>query len=391
LVYRRKREDHPIMATIQRDTLFDAKMCTGCFKMCRFVCPTAVATKNESITPYGRSTAYHLASIKKSPYSPKAVESLYQCATCGLCKTWCKPEVDVASIVEIARKEIIQKGLAPQTVTKLNEITQTNFNPYGEPSSKRISKIQLWNVKKGEKAETLYFVGCTTAYRHPEIANAIIHTMEQMGEDLTVLGGSEQCCGSPLIRLGLEEQAKKLLAHNSEAINDLNCSTIVTGCPGCHRTLKEDYPRLGFKLDAKVMHFTEFVDSIDKSLPRVKLDKKVTYHDPCHLGRHSNIYNQPRNILNHVQGLKLVEMDWNQKNSNCCGSGGGLRTTYPSIADTLGLKRLQEAHETGAEVLTTACPFCKDQLTEIQGKSQPNERKLPVFDIAEIVAEAISK
>nr|MDO8099373.1 (Fe-S)-binding protein [Candidatus Njordarchaeota archaeon] len=379
------------MATIQRDTLFDAKMCVGCFIKCRLVCPTAIVTKNESITPYGRSTAYYLVSIKKAQYSPKAVESLYQCATCGLCKTWCKPEVDVANIVEIARKEIIQEGLAPRTVTKLNEVTQTNFNPYGEPSNKRNSKIQLRSTKKDEKSETLYFVGCTTAYRHPEIANAIINSMKQMGEDLTFLGDLEHCCGSPLIRLGLEEQAKKLLAHNSEAINNLDCSTILTGCPGCYRTLKEDYPRLGFKLDAKIMHFTEFVDSMNKSIPRLELDKKVTYHDPCHLGRHSNIYTQPRNMLNRVQGLKLVEMDWNQKNSNCCGSGGGLRTTYPSIADTIGFKRLQEAYETGAEVLATACPFCKDQLSEIQGKNQRNERKLPILDIAEIVAGTLMK
>jgi len=373
------------LATVQRDSLFDAKMCTGCYKMCRFVCPTGIATKNESITPYGRSSAYYLTSIKKMAYSPKAVEAIYQCATCGLCKTWCKPEVDVANIMETARKEIVHQGLAPQSVTQMNEITQRNFNPFGEPSNRRFSKIKLGTQKSVRKAETLYFVGCTTAYRHPEIANAIVTLLKTMNEDYTVMTDSEQCCGSPLIRLGLEDSAKKLLTHNAEVINNLGCGAIVTGCPGCHRTLKEDYPRLGFKLDANVMHLTEYLDSIDKSLPDVAFAKKVTYHDSCHLGRHSNVYDQPRNILQHVKELKLVEMDWNKKNSNCCGSGGGLRSSFPNIAESVGSRRLEEARATGADFIATACPFCKDQLTEVQNKSMQKNRKLPVADIAEII------
>jgi heterodisulfide reductase subunit D len=354
--------------------------------MCRFICPTAIVTKNESITPYGRSTAYHLASINKAPYSARSIESLYQCATCGLCKTWCIPEVDVADIVELARKELTRRGLAPQTVTRLNEVTQANYNPYGEPANKRFSKIRLGYKEKNKRTETMYFVGCTTSYRRPEIANAIISTMKLVGEGLLVLGDQEYCCGSPLIRLGLEEPAKRLLAHNTEAINNMNCSTIITGCPGCYRTLKEDYPRLGFRLDAKVMHFTEFLDSMNKSTPQVQLGRKVTYHDPCHLGRRSNIYSQPRNILNKVRELKLVEMEWNQKNSNCCGSGGGLRTTYPAVAEVIGLKRLREAHETGAELVATACPFCKDQMIEVQDRGVQEKGRLPIVDIAEIMA-----
>lgn len=232
----------------------------------------------------------------------------------------------------------------------------------------------------------MYFVGCTTAYRHPEIANAITTIFKTMNENYTVMADSEKCCGSPLIRLGLEDSAKRLLTHNAESINKLGCNTIVTGCPGCHRTLKEDYPRLGFKLDAKVMHLTEYLDSSGRTLPEVTHAGKVTYHDPCHLGRHSNIYDQPRNILQQVKELKLVEMDWNKKNSNCCGSGGGLRTSYPNIAESVGLRRLEEARATSADSISTACPFCKDQMIEVQNRSVQGERKLPVLDIAEIIS-----
>ncbi|WXG44843.1 MAG: (Fe-S)-binding protein [Promethearchaeati archaeon SRVP18_Atabeyarchaeia-1] len=379
------------MATLQRDIPFDAKMCTGCFKMCRFVCPTAIATKNESITPYGRSSAYHLASINKIKYSPKAVESIYQCATCGLCKTWCKPEVDVANIVERARKDIVGEGLAPKNITRLLEITQKNSNPYGEPNSKRFSKIRNGANKKDGKSEILYFVGCTTAYRHPEIADAIMKVLTIMGEDFTVLADSEKCCGSPLIRLGLEDASKELLAHNSEAINNLNCKMVVTGCPGCHRTLKEDYPRLGYKLDAEVMHFTEYLDSSGKGTPKVELSKRLTYHDPCHLGRHSNIIDQPRNIIQQIKGVRLIEMEWNRKNSNCCGSGGGLRVSYPSIAEKLGTRRLDEAYATGAEMIATACPFCKDHLIEVQNARMEDPRRITVVDLAEILTGATPK
>ncbi len=379
------------MATVQRDMFFDAKMCTGCFKMCRFVCPTGIATKNESITPYGRSSAVHLVSINKIAYSSKAVEAMYQCATCGLCKTWCKPEVDVANIVEKARKEIVQEGLAPQSVIEVNEITQKHLNPYGEPNVNRFSKLKIGGNTKKRKSEILYFVGCTTAYKHPEIANSIIDIMKLTDADFTLLADSEQCCGSPLIRLGFEDEAKKLIAHNSKAINDLECKLVVTGCPGCHRTLKEDYPRLGFTLDAEVMHLTEYLDSTSKDISGQEFAKKVTYHDPCHLGRHSNIYDQPRNILQQVKGIKLVEMDWNKKNSNCCGSGGGLRVAYPNIAETAGLKRLNEAYATGAELITSSCPFCKDQMADVQSRMVQENRRLPILDVAEILASTIIK
>jgi heterodisulfide reductase subunit D len=357
--------------------------------MCRFVCPTAIATKNESITPYGRSSAYHLTSINKASYSPKAVEAIYQCATCGLCKTWCKPEVDVANIVEKARKDIVRKGLAPANVSRLVEITQKNLNPYGEPNSKRFSKINLGTTRKNGRSEILYFVGCTTAYRHPEIADAIIKVLTLMGEDFSVMADVEQCCGSPLIRLGLEDSSKQLLASNSKAINDLESKIVVTGCPGCYRTLKEDYPRLGYKLDAEVMHFTEYLDSAGKGIPRAELPKRVTYHDPCHLARHSNIIDQPRNILQQVKGIRYIEMDWNKKNSKCCGSGGGLRLSYPNTAESVGIRRFEEAYATGAGLIATACPFCKDQLISVQDRCVEEKRKRPIIDLAEILARNV--
>jgi heterodisulfide reductase subunit D len=327
----------------------------------------------------------------KISYSPKAVEAIYQCATCGLCKTWCKPEVDVADIVEKSRRDIVQKGLAPKNVSRLIEITQKNSNPYGEPNSKRFSKIRLGATKKNGKSEILYFIGCTTAYKHPEIADAIIRVLTLSGEDFSVMADSEKCCGSPLIRLGLEDASKQLLASNSEAINSLDSKLVVTGCPGCYRTLKEDYPRLGYKLDAEVMHFTEYLDSTGKGTPRIELARRITYHDPCHLARHGNIIDQPRNILQQIKGIRFIEMDWNKKNSNCCGSGGGLRISYPKIAEAVGIRRLNEAYATGAELIATACPFCKDHMIELQNTRVQEDKNLPVVDLAEILAGAVPK
>jgi heterodisulfide reductase subunit D len=212
-----------------------------------------------------------------------------------------------------------------------------------------------------------------------------------MDRNFAVMANSEQCCGSPLIRLGLEDEAKKLIAHNSEAINDLECKIVLTGCPGCHRTLKEDYPRLGCKLDAEVMHLTEYLDSTTKDISGKEFAKRITYHDPCHLGRHSNIYDQPRNVLQQIKGLKLVEMDCNKKNSNCCGSGGGLRVAYPHIAEAVGLKRLNEAYSTGADLIATSCPFCKDQMIDVQNKRIQENRRLPVSDLSELLASTMTK
>jgi len=166
-------------------------------------------------------------------------------------------------------------------------------------------------------------------------------------------------------------------------------SVIVTSCAGCYKTIRQDYPKVG-KVSARVVHITQFVNELIES-GKLKLEKRVdgvvTFHDPCHLGRHNLLYDEPRKILQSIPGLKLVEMERNRAEARCCGAGGGVKTAFPDLAQKISLLRVEDAERTGAEILTTSCPFCYQSLkTSIDAKGS----KLKMMDLMELVRQSCS-
>jgi len=244
------------------------------------------------------------------------------------------------------------------------------------------------SLKLPKKAPVLYFVGCTSAYRLSEIAQATLKILRKAKVDFTILN-DEICCGSVFFRTGIIDLAKELATSNAENIRETGAETVITSCPGCYRMFKLDYPKLLGSIDFKVLHTVEFLLSlIESSDFKLKAGRKlrVSYHDPCHLGRHCGIYEEPRKILERIPNLELVEMEWVKDKSFCCGAGAGLKALAGDLAMSVARKRLDDAIGRGAEVMVSACPFCKHNLLDSARKYNLN---IEVKDIAEVVAERI--
>ena len=195
----------------------------------------------------------------------------------------------------------------------------------------------------------LYFRGCTAREKQTDIAKATERLLEIAGVDFHTLD-DEKCCGSVLLRTGFTDEAAEQIKKNTEILKD---EKIITSCAGCYKTLKDDYEGLD------VIHISQLLDELIKEgkLKLSKSDLEVTYHDSCHLGRHSNVFDEPRNVIKSV--ANLVEMENNHENSLCCGAGGGVKSAYPEIASQMAQSRIAQAKETGCKTLVTPCPFCK--------------------------------
>lgn len=362
----------------------EIRFCASCAKMCRHVCTSGTITKSESATPYGRCLlAYYIENGQIEP-TEEILDIMYQCTTCGLCQANCLLEYDIPRVVEKLRTDLVERGFANENAARLAKNVEKEHNPYGEPYSERFLKVKA-TKKEGEKEipEVVYFVGCTSAYRSPEIAEAVLKILDKAKINYMILD-DEWCCGSPILRMGYRKQAEEVMKHNQRAINSLKSKTIIASCAGCYKTLKQDYPEQGFPLNAEILHASEYIQKlVDEK--KIKIDKKfekiVTYHDPCHLGRHSQIYDTPRKLLQQIPGVKLVEMEFNRENAHCCGSGGGMEATYHEIANASGSRRIEEAKETGAEIIATTCPFCKKQLMKVSSNG------IEVCDVTELLAQ----
>ena len=214
----------------------------------------------------------------------------------------------------------------------------------------------------------LYFRGCTAREKQTGIQDATEKLLNLAGVDYHVLE-DEKCCGSVLLRTGFVNEAQKQIEENSEVLKD---EKIITSCAGCYKTLKEDYEGLD------VVHISQLLDQLigEGRINITKADLNVTYHDSCHLGRHCNVFDEPRNVIGSV--ANIVEMENSHDDSLCCGAGGGVKSAYPEIAGQMAKSRIAQAKETGCETLVTACPFCKLNL---------ENDELEVMDLTEFLVK----
>lgn len=327
------------------------------------------------------------------------VDWAYTCTTCKNCQETCTATAEgirLPEMTEALRTDLVTNGFEMPKHAAIEESIVNLGNPYQESEDRR--KAVFGNREWPEKADVVYFVGCTATFRESEIAKATAEVLEKAGVSYTVLP-DEQCCGSVLLRLGRVKAFDALTEKNIESVEKTGAKTVVTSCAGCFRTWKIDLPNKGHTYGFEVLHITEFLDRLtqDKKIA-FKSSKpiKVTYHDPCHLGRHAEVYEAPRRVINSVENVQLVEMETNKRYAHCCGSGGGVKSSYGEVADKIAADRIREAERTGASVLITACPFCHKGLVDganyIHSKMQvvdlPNFL-LPLSTKAKVVAKTV--
>jgi len=334
------------------------------------------------------------------------LDVVYACTLCGSCSVNCKDHSglgyraeDTVKIMEDLRAYLVEIGWGPLPAhTRYGESVRLNHNPYHEPPQNRTA----WANGSGypRKAKTIYFVGCTASYRQQAIARATVKILEKLGMEFGLLGEEEWCCGSPLLRTGQRKLAEEMARHNVDVLRDAGAERVITSCAGCYKTLKLDYPNMfGIKPDFEILTTAELLNSLlqeGKIRFSNPLPLHVTYHDPCHSGRHVSIYlselekekvfEPPRNVLKALPQLKFTEMPRNRELSWCCGAGGGVKSAYPEWAIWTATERLKEAQETGAQAIVSTCPFCRRNLSDAVEASQ---LPLKVYDLTELVAQAL--
>lgn len=325
-------------------------------------------------------------------------EELWDCTTCKTCTLRCPRGLKPMDLIIGMRGTMVEEGHIPKTLIEAMENAYKHGNPWGKPKNKRTEwlkslpeDIKIKDFSQGDRAELLYFVGCTAASdpRIQEIAKSMVFIFQQTGIDFAILGNEEQCCGNEIRRMGEAGLFEELMDGNVQRFESYGIDHILTACPHGFNVFKNEYPQGKFE----VLHATQILakrlEEGKLSLTR-EIKKVVTYHDPCFLGKQNNIFDEPRTLLTAIPGLTFKEMDRSREKSLCCEGGGG-KMWAESSSDTgqrLSEIRVQDAVELGAEILATACPLCVLTLEDAV-KTSGHEEKIRVMDVMELLAEAI--
>jgi Fe-S oxidoreductase len=394
-----------------------ADACARCNR-CELACPSYQAGEGMSPREYLKSLRRYAwlkyRPLNRLPFLARAAERAlkdqallqpelaFLCTTCGACQKVCPTGANPYKVIRQVRIGVIESGTAvPAAVNQALTSLGKYQNPWGSPKKKRaawLKGLDLARLDKGDDAQRLLFAGCTTSLdaRAQSMARAMALILEAAGLEAGALGKDEPCCGDLARRMGEAGLFEMLAEDTSALLADLEIDEVVTMSPHCAYTMLRDYPRLSFPdLDEpptfQVQHYSELLDQLiagGKLTPKA-LDMRVTYHDPCYLGRHRGQYEAPRRVIAAL-GLELEEMASHHADSLCCGAGGG-RMWHAEIegADThISALRVAQAAATNAEILVTACPLCLIMLTDAV-KTAGLEERLRVMDLAELTALAL--
>jgi len=362
---------------------------------CRAQCPTWGQIGWESGSPRGRMQLIKMLLEHRGEPNEYVMSRLYECALCGYCLWRCPPGVKTTEAITAARAYLTERGLVPPGAEVAVRNVRESHSIYDLPAEARTDWIGYMGleglVRNARSAQVVYFPGCVSSMsgRAMSIASASSQILSALGLDWSLLGEDEWCCGNPLLLSGQVATAKEVAARNLRTLHAKGAKMLVTSCPGCARTFAQEYPRLAGETGLRVMHITELLEK-ELASGRLKLGKPleatVVYHDPCDLGRHLGLYEQPRAVLRSVPGSGLMEFQRNRATASCCGGGGMLKATYPEVALALAAKKLQEAQLIGADAIVSACPACKLNITDAIAASDSPIRML---DVTEVVAKAM--
>ncbi|MFC1892920.1 heterodisulfide reductase-related iron-sulfur binding cluster, partial [Chloroflexota bacterium] len=322
-------------------------------------------------------------------------DEIWDCTTCFACQEVCPVWVEpMAKIIEMRRNLVLEQASIPETGEGALKSLEARGHPWRGTTATRTDWAEGLDIKilaEDSDIDVLYWVGCTSALedRSIKVAQAIARLLKQAGVNFGILGTEESCCGDPARRLGNEYLFQMQAGANIELLKGYGVKRIVTGCPHCYNTMKHEYPQLGGEFE--VLHHTEFVSRLlhEGRLRVIKGARGVVaYHDACYLGRYNSIFAPPRQILNSMPDVTLVEMARNRERAFCCGAGGGhLWLEEQKKGKRINEMRTEQVLDTKAQIVATACPYCL-QMFEDGIKAKAAEESLQAMDIAELVAQS---
>jgi Fe-S oxidoreductase len=346
--------------------------------------------------PVARKTALNIRSmiyqmLIEPDVNVNAHPELWDCTCCFTCVERCPKDVRPAELIIGLRSQLVEDGRVPETIGAALMGVFRQGNPTGMAREDRDAWAKDLEIKPAQEGcDLLYFVCCTAAYdlRIQPVARALVRTFQTAGLDFGTLGIEESCCGNEIRRMGEMGLFEMLVEENGEIIREVGANRLVTTSPHCFNTFKKEYGLDGME----VLHYTQLVAGlIEQGQLKFSngIEKKVTYHDPCFLGKQNHIFDEPRAILKAIPGVQIVEMDRSRERSLCCEGGGGrMWAEGTNLEERLAFQRVQEAAETGAEVLAVACPFCLLTLEDAV-KVQGLDDRMQVMDIMELVNQAL--
>lgn len=361
------------------------KYCFQC-GLCDTVCPWN-RVRQFSIRKIIREATFGLTEIEG--------EDIWRCTTCGRCPQRCPRGVKQIEVGVSLRRVATNYDVFPASVRSARTARASLIsegNPLQFERKKRADWAKDLSVKPyTEGMEALYFVGCYLSFdpRMKKVATATAKILQKAGVDFGILGTKENCCGESIRKTGSEEVFKSLAKENIKTFIDHGVKKIIVSSPHCYHTFKNEYPE--FMVNFQVVHITQFLSELIQA-GRLQLSgtygKKVTYHDPCYMGRHNGVYDEPRDVLKQISGLELVEMPDSRQDSLCCGGGGGRIWMDTPKSERFSDLRLKQAREAGAQVLATSCPYCITNFEESRLNLEYGD-VLEIKDITEIIQEMI--
>ncbi|MBI4290848.1 MAG: (Fe-S)-binding protein [Betaproteobacteria bacterium] len=355
--------------------------------ICDVVCPWNRVSRF-SMRKIVRQATFGLTEIEQ--------EDIWRCTTCGTCPQRCPRGVDQIQAGISLRRIATEYGAFPDSVAPIVAVTDglmAEGNPFNMERANRADWAKDLQVKNfTEGMEILYAPGCYLSYdpRLKKVAAATAGILNKAGVDFGILGSKESCCGESIRKTGNEQAFKKLARENIKNWIDHGVKKILVSSPHCYHTYKNEYPA-EFNVHFEIVHISQFLSELineGRLKPAREYEKKITYHDPCYLGRHNGIYEAPRDVLKHIPGAQLTEMEERRENSFCCGGGGGRIWMETPKGERFSDFRLKQAVDVGAEVLVTACPYCITNFTD-SSLGLEEGRKIEIKDITEIVQEVL--
>jgi len=419
----------------------DMLRCTRC-SCCKFIpllsipkskrfsycCPAVTRYNFHSYSGSGKVICALSLIEGRIEYTDRLLHIIYNCTLCGACDLSCRigTQIEVLEILHELRVKCFRDGKAPLPGHRpILESVRNYDNVWMQPRSRRTSWARGLGLKdlSRDRAEVLFFVGCTYSLDPglQGVARKTALILQKAGVDFGILGEKEPCCASPVYTIGDEQFFGQLARRNIDRLNSLGVKTVVTSCAGCYSMLKAHYPQLGEPLRFRVLHTIELLEELlheGRITASIPVPMKVTYHDPCHLGRLSEprvpshgketkilgtlvvketekvlgfggVFDPPRTVLRSIPGIELAEMARTREYSWCCGSGAGVKSAFPEFALWTAAERLEEARTTGAQALASCCPWCEKNLKDGASGGKGPQDPFPVYDVVDLLYRSL--